>query len=463
MSRVIVVSNRVAVARDTATTKARAGGLAVAIESVLRETGGLWFGWSGELAPATSSAPRLTKVDGVTYATIDLSAEDRAEYYNGFANRTLWPLFHYRTDLATYDRKYYEGYLRVNEMFARHLAGLLRPDDIVWVHDFHLVTIGRELRRMGLRQPLGFFLHIPFPAEQIMLAVPHHRELVEALFAYDLVGLQTENNLRALRDYVVYEAEGEARHSGHLAAFGTTTHAAAFPIGIDANEFMAMAESPLALRQFERTRSSLLGCQLALGVDRLDYSKGLHERLRAYERLLEMYRENRNRVTLIQVAPPSRSDVPEYRMIRRDLERLTGHINGRFAELDWVPIRYLNRSFIRRSLAGLYRAARVGLVTPFRDGMNLVAKEYVAAQAEDDPGVLILSQFAGAARELSSALIVNPFDVQAVADAMQQALHMSVDERRERWSAMIPSLKRYDLRWWQRRFLAALDRRAAAA
>ena len=236
-----------------------------------------------------------------------------------------------------------------------------------------------------------------------------------------------------------------------------------FPIGIDAEEFVAMAGSPVAQRQFARTRDSLHGRHLILGVDRLDYSKGIHERLRAFERFLEVYPRNRGRVSLMQVAPPSRVEVPAYMHIRRDLERLEGHINGRFAELDWVPIRYLNRSFPRRSLAGLYRAARIGIVTPFRDGMNLVAKEYVAAQSERDPGVLIISQFAGAARQLTDAIIVNPYDIRGVADALQRGIRMSLGERRERWSAMMASVKRDDVAAWRTSFIGTLRRVPAAA
>lgn len=463
MSRLVIVSNRVAVAKDSGKTRGRAGGLAVAIEAVLRKSEGLWFGWSGEVSRGRPRSPHITEAAGVTYATLDLTPDDRTEYYNGFANRTLWPLFHYRTDLAVYDRQQYQGYLRVNALFARHLARLLKPDDVVWIHDYHLIPMGQELRRLGCRQSLGFFLHIPFPAEQLLLTLPGHEALAKSLLAYDLVGFQTDIDLRAFHDYIRLHAGGQVTRGAMVTAFGESTQSGAFAIGIDTEDFVQMADTTVAQRQFERTRESLHGSRLIIGVDRLDYSKGLHERFRAFERLLEVYPASHDRVSLMQVAPPTRSEVPEYRAIRRDLERLTGHINGRFGQPHWVPIQYMNRSFSRRHLAGLYRAAQVGLVTPFRDGMNLVAMEYVAAQAEEDPGVLVLSQFAGAAQVLPEAIIINPYDIQAVTDAIQHALRMSLDERRQRWLVNMDHLRRNDLAAWRDAFLGALSRIAAAA
>ena len=463
MSRLVIVSNRVAVAKDSGKTRGRAGGLAVAIEAVLRKSEGLWFGWSGEVSRGRPRPPHITEAAGVTYATLDLTPDDRTEYYNGFANRTLWPLFHYRTDLAVYDRQQYQGYLRVNALFARHLAKLLKPDDVVWIHDYHLIPMGQELRRLGCRQSLGFFLHIPFPAEQLLLTLPGHEALAKSLLAYDLVGFQTDTDLRAFHDYIRLHAGGQVTRGAMVTAFGESTQSGAFAIGIDTEDFVQMADTTVAQRQFERTRESLQGSRLIIGVDRLDYSKGLHERFRAFERLLEVYPASHGRVSLMQVAPPTRSEVPEYRAIRRDLERLTGHINGRFGQPYWVPIQYMNRSFSRRHLAGLYRAAEVGLVTPFRDGMNLVAMEYVAAQAEENPGVLVLSQFAGAAQVLPEAIIINPYDIQAVTDAIQHALRMSLDERRQRWLVNMDHLRRNDLAAWRDAFLGALSRIAAAA
>lgn len=463
MSRVVVVSNRVAVPDPKAKQAANIGGLSVALQAMLRETGGLWFGWSGQVAGKKPRGVKSTEVDGVTYATLDLVKEDHDAYYNGFANRTLWPLFHYRSDLTSHDRRNFEGYLRVNANFAKHLFNLLLPSDSVWVHDYHLIPLGQLLRSEGCTQRLGFFLHTPFPPPQLLLTIPRHETLVRSLLAYDVVGFQTETDLRAFKDYIRHEAYGEVTPHGQVRAYQQSARLGVFPIGIDPAAISAMTQSAAGKRQFRRMKKSLNDYSLIVGVDRLDYSKGQHERMLAFERFLALHKEWRGRVTFLQVAPLSRTKVPEYKEIRRDLEQLTGHINGRFAHPDWAPIRYLNKSFSQQSLAGIYRAANIALVTPFRDGMNLVAMEFVAAQDEADPGVLILSKFAGAARRLPDAIIVNPYDTEEVADAIDEALNMPRPLRRERWAAMMNSLKSYDLAKWQADFLAALRGVAKAA
>ncbi|HZD26786.1 MAG TPA: trehalose-6-phosphate synthase, partial [Alphaproteobacteria bacterium] len=389
-------------------------------------------------------------------ATIDLEPQDIDEYYNGYANRTLWPLFHYRIDLTAYDRRFDKGYFRVNARFAHGLAPQLQPDDLIWVHDYHLIACAEELRRMGCEQRIGFFLHIPFPAPQVLLTLPNHQALVRALFAYDLIGFQTESDLRALRDYVVYEALGKLLPDGRLAAFGRTIQAAVFPIGIDAEEMTTMTETGEARRHYDRMRRSMADRKLIIGVDRLDYTKGLPERLAAFARLLDTYPDNHGHVTFLQIAPSSRPDVKDYVDIREELEGAAGRINGQHADFDWMPVRYVNRSYARRSLAGLYRAADVALVTPLRDGMNLVAKEYVACQNPDDPGVLVLSQFAGAARQLDDALIVNPYDADDLVEGLQRALHMPLDERKRRWETMMHNVSNEDVAAWRDDFVRAL-------
>ncbi|GAA4247223.1 alpha,alpha-trehalose-phosphate synthase (UDP-forming) [Azospirillum formosense] len=461
MSRLVVVSNRVAPIDEG---KQAAGGLAVAVLAALKKTGGIWFGWSGAVVEEESqSEPRRTDVGRLTYATLDLSRRDFEEYYNGFANQTLWPLFHYRVGLIEVSRRTREGYKRVNGYFAEKLAPLLQPDDMVWVHDYHLIPFGEELRQRGCTQRMGFFLHTPFPAPEILVALPNHRELIRELCAYDLVGFHTQMDLRSFVDYIRQELDGEVEDRGPeggmlIHAFGRTLLARAFPISIDTDNLVSIAETAVRSRHTERLKESLVGRRLIIGVDRLDYSKGLPQRFQAFEQLLAAYPEHCNRVSFLQVAPPSREDVPEYIAIKRELSELSGRINGRFAEFDWVPIRYLNKSFGRRVLAGFYRTAHVGLVTPLRDGMNLVAKEYVACQDADDPGVLVLSTFAGAARELDSALIVNPFDIEAVADALQRALTMPLPERKERHAAMMRILRSHDIGWWRESYVDALTR-----
>ena len=453
VSRLVVVANRVVISTDT---KARAGGLAVALQDALQEHGGIWFGWSGKTVPRTPAEPTITVVGPVTYATIDLSRKNYNEYYNGFANRTLWPLFHYRLDLAGFSQQNHAGYLKVNTLFANKLIPLLEAEDLIWVHDYHLIPLGEELRRAGITRPMGFFLHTPFPAMEFLTALPSHRELVQALCAYDVVGFQTENDLRAFLDYIVHEAGGGIMSNHLIHAFGRTLRVEIFPIGIDTEDFEKAGARTVRSSAFRDLRERAGDRVWLIGVDRLDYSKGLVQRFQAFERFLENHPAHRGKVTLMQVAPPSRSEVPEYKEIQGDLEAHSGHINGRFAELDWVPINYLNKSFSRRELAAFYRFSRVGLVTPLRDGMNLVAKEYVAAQNPQNPGMLVLSRFAGAARELDSALIVNPFDTDEVAGAIATALEMPMEERRERWAAMMERLRANTLTTWRDNFLDVL-------
>ncbi|WP_142850036.1 alpha,alpha-trehalose-phosphate synthase (UDP-forming) [Telmatospirillum sp. J64-1] len=452
MKRLVVVSNRVAVPDGTT----RAGGLAVALQEALQQNGGIWFGWSGKISAQTPSAPQILEEGPVTFATLDLSRRDHAEYYNGYANRTLWPIFHYRLGLADFNRENYTGYLRVNTLFAHQLFPLLREDDDIWVHDYHLIPMGEELRRLGVRQRMGFFLHTPFPAMEILLALPGHDRIARSLCAYDVVGFQTENDLRAFHDYITLEARGEVLSNGMVQAFGRTLKAEVFPIGIDVDIIVDAAENSDEIEDVQALKRRLRDCRLIIGVDRLDYSKGLAERFKAFGNLLEHYPQWRGKVSLMQIAPPSRSDVPEYLRIRRNLEALAGHINGRFAQVGWTPLHYLNSSFERNVLAGFYRNSQACLITPLRDGMNLVAKEYVASQNPDDPGVLVLSRFAGAARELHAALLVNPYDEAGVAEAINAALSMHHDERRERWSDMMRAVRNSSLDRWRESFLSAL-------
>jgi trehalose 6-phosphate synthase len=451
--RLVVVSNRVG---PIAGGKASHGGLAVAVRAALEEEGGgLWFGFSGSVSERPDTAPQLETAGAVTAATLDLTRRDFDEYYIGYANRVLWPLFHYRPSLIGFSRQNLDGYLRVNEAFARALLSMLQPNDLIWVHDYHLIPFAAALRRLGWRQPIGFFLHTPFPAAEFMRLLPNHRELMAALCAYDLVGFQTPSDLQGFTDYVL-RSGGVALRGGAIQAFGRTFRAAVFPVGVEVEIIAEQAERAEKSRHTRRLRESIRDRALIIGVDRLDYSKGLPARFAAYAHLLEHYHQTRGRVTFLQIAPPSRSEVPEYREIRRTLEGAAGNINGRHAEFDWTPLRYLNKSFPHHVLTGFYRAARLALVTPFRDGMNLVVKEYVASQSPQDPGVPVLSCFAGAAHELGEALIVNPYDRDSVAEAILQGLEMPLGERLERWSAMMATLGRNNSQAWHSRFIAAL-------
>jgi trehalose 6-phosphate synthase len=454
VSRLVVVSNRVT--PISGSKAATAGGLAVGVLAALRETGGIWFGWSGETIETGTPIPKVVRTGDITYITLDLLQSDFERYYGGFANRTLWPLFHYRLDLSSFDRDWYVGYRRVNQLFAEQLYPYLRDDDLIWVHDYHLIPLAEELRRLGIRSRIGFFLHVPFPSAEVYVALPWHDRLMASLSAYDLVGLQTSNDLRNFHDYLYREGIGYALSDGLVHAFDRTLRAQDFPIGIDTDDFRRMATSAEAVRTSQRLAGSLLGRKLIIGVDRLDYTKGIPERLRAYEALLQSYPRQRGQVTFVQISAPSREEVPEYLEIRRQVEATSGRINGRFSEFDWMPLRYINRGFTRRTLAGFFRLSRIGLVTPLRDGMNLVAKEYVAAQSEKDPGVLVLSRFAGAADELDGAVIVNPYDIEAVAEAMHLGLIMPLDERQDRWRRLLAQIQERDIVHWRKNFVDAL-------
>ena len=462
MSRLVVVSNRVAPVRRGGGTGAE-GGLAVAMQSALRDRGGVWFGWSGGTTLDDAGAAKTAEIGKVTYATVDLTQQDYDEYYTGFANSVLWPLFHSRLDLTDFNRRDMAGYHRVNVLFASRLRPLLQDADVLWIHDYHFIPLGNYLRQAGCRQKIGFFLHIPWPPMELLLALPNHEALVRQLCTYDLIGFQTAMDLQSFEQYIREEAGGEALSQGRIQVYGLQTVAKVFPISIDTAETAVLAQQGAASKQNERLKDSLSGRQLITGVDRLDYTKGLIQRMEAYQYLLRVHAGFRRKVTLLQISPPSRADLPDYQQMRRQTESIAGHINGTFAEFDWSPIRYLNRGFKRQTLMGFLRLSDVGLVTPLRDGMNLVAKEFVAAQPPDNPGVLVLSRFAGAARELDGAIIVNPYDIEGVGDTLAQALAMPLAERRDRWAGMFRHLSRYDLRFWRESYIAALEAAPCAA
>lgn len=455
MTRLIVISNRVNV--PTAEDKGAAGGLSMALTAALREYQGIWFGWSGQLAETFTGQIAMRRINGVTSATIDLEEQDYEEYYNGYANNVLWPLFHFRVDLTEYDRAFDAGYARVNARFAETVRPLIEPDDIVWVHDYHLIPCGEELRKRGLQNAMGFFLHVPWPPRQLLSTLPKHTELVRSLFSYDLVGFQTEEWLEAFVDFITQEVGGKREPDGRLTCFGRTICVAAFPIGIDADEFMQMPNSREGRAAYVRIKKSLVERALVIGVDRLDYSKGIDARFQAYEAVLDTDPDLAGRVVMVQIAPPSREDVNAYQLIREQLDSLAGHVNGKFSDFDWTPLRYVNRGYPREELAGIYRASRVAFVTPLRDGMNLVAKEFIAAQDPEDPGVLILSQFAGAAAQLGDALIVNPFSPDDMVDALRRALTMPLAERKRRYESLIRCVREQDVIWWRERFVSALQ------
>ncbi|RDI57250.1 trehalose 6-phosphate synthase [Microvirga subterranea] len=455
LSRLVVVSNRVAVPDPTG--KGSAGGLAVALREAFQAYQGIWFGWSGKVAAHPSSQPKLVDKERVQYALMDLTSLDRQEYYNGFANRALWPIMHYRIGLSEFSRADYAGYLRVNRTFATALAQMVRPDDLVWVHDYHLIPLAAEMRALGLTNRIGYFHHIPWPAPEVLGTLPGSRELLRAITDYDLVGMQTDRDADNLRRALMQEF-GAAQRKADIVDLGERqTRVKGYPIGIDVRGFEQAAQRSGNHRIVRQTAAGLGSRQLIIGVDRLDYSKGIPERMEAFERFLIGNPDQRGRVTYLQITPTSRSEVPEYATLSRVVNETLGRINGSLGEPGWVPIHYVNSTYPRSVLAGLHRLAKVGLVTPMRDGMNLVAKEYVAAQNPEDPGVLVLSKFAGAAQQLTDALIVNPNDKFEVAEAIRDALYMDRTERITRWERMMNAIRETDVSWWAATFLRDLS------
>jgi trehalose 6-phosphate synthase len=452
-ARLVCVSNRVSLPRKAAAP----GGLAVGISDALKRSGGLWFGWGGELTDRDPGAVELNLRDGVGYATIELQREQFLRFYNGFSNGALWPLFHYMPSKFRFRPEEHVAYEEVNRQFAQKLQPLIKPDDCIWVHDYHLMPLGRCLRELGVAAQAGFFLHIPFPSIEVLRVLPTYSELVRDLTAFDVIGFQTPSDLQSFLSAVVHVfGEHSVIDERHIRIGGRAIRCDVFPIGVDVD---AVQDEAVASRNTETVRrmvDSLQGRKLVIGVDRLDYSKGLVERFTAYEQFLETFPANCGRLTYLQIAPLSRKDVPSYAEIRRSLEQAAGRTNGRFAQTDWTPIRYLNRNFPHASLMGFLREAHVALVTPLRDGMNLVAKEFLAAQDPEDPGVLVLSNLAGAARELTAALQINPYDPGALGHALQTALTMPLGERRERHSRLLLALRERSAEVWADRFIAAL-------
>lgn len=454
MARLVVVSNRVVVPSGNDS----AGGLAVAVRAVLKRHPGIWFGWSGRVTTKPDAAVRTIERGNQSYIVTDLLKEDFEEYYNGFANRVLWPIFHYRLDIAEFSRRDLRGYMRVNEHFAGELHKILAPDDLVWVHDYHLLPLAKKLRDLGHRNRIGFFHHIPFPPPEVLAALPNHEQLIPALCDYDLVGFQTEGDAMNLAHYLRDECDLPTRDLCSFRTDQRTVQLGIFPVGVETAELNRLARRAVNAPFVRNVVESLAGRDMIIGVDRLDYSKGIALRMEAFDRFLSTYPDWRGKVTYLQITPKSRSKIREYAEMERQIDETAGRVNGKYGEASWTPIRYVNRTHRRAALAGLYRSARAALVTPLRDGMNLVAKEYVACQDSEDPGVLILSRFAGAADECAAALLVNPYDPEAVGNAIRQALSMPLDERRSRHNELLQVLTANDIKSWGEQFLNVLMR-----
>ncbi|MFT4463740.1 MAG: alpha,alpha-trehalose-phosphate synthase [Sodalis sp. (in: enterobacteria)] len=452
MSRLVVVSNRIAAIEGK---KESAGGLAVGIMDSLKDQGGLWFGWNGKISEEDEPLEK-NQQDNITFAAFSLKQSEYDQYYLNFSNTVIWPAFHYRLDLVQYQREDYDGYCRVNEMLAGRLKPLVNEDDILWIHDYHLLPFAAACRKLGMKNRIGFFLHIPFPTSEIFNALPPRKELLEKLCEYDLLGFQAESDRQAFIENLALVTTVEDLDDDRIKAYNKPVTARVYPIGVEPESIRELAEGPLPPK-LAHLRDKMNG-QLIISVDRLDYSKGLPERFQAYETLLENYPQHRGNIRYFQIAPTSRGDVQAYQDIRHELETEAGRINGHFSTLEWTPLFYLNQHYERSLLMKIFRHCEVGLVTPLRDGMNLVAKEYVASQNPDDPGVLILSRFAGAANELTSALLVNPYDRDGVAAALDKALSMPLGERKARFQEMMVVIKKNDIVHWRQSFLTDLKK-----
>ena len=468
MNRLIVVSNRLPFALDSTgedlwTVTPAAGGLVSAVEPVLRERGGTWIGWPGTAGeiPKTPFA-EATRGAGYKVVPVALSETERDEFYYGYSNEVIWPLFHDLQNFCNFEPGYWQTYKAVNDRFADAIARCAQPNDFIWVHDYHLMDVAQALRERGVSQKLSgltFFLHIPFPPYDIFAKLPQQQRLLRALLQFDLLGFQTRRDVRNFLGCVrrvMSDARVVPRRELQLVRFEKRAiRLGHFPIGIDFDSFEKGAMSEPVARSSQQLRAAFPDCQLILGVDRLDYSKGIPERLRAYRDALERHPELRGRVVLIQVVVPSRVEIPRYHEFKQRIDRLVGDINGRFSTSNWLPVQYHFRSLDRENLLAHYRGCDIAFVTPLKDGMNLVAKEYCACRI-DENGVLILSHFAGAAEQLKTgALLVNPYDVEEMADTISEAFRMTDAERSARMKRMRRGVREENVFWWVDSFLKA--------
>lgn len=428
---------------------------------VLRDRGGLWIGWPGTARPSDVSAllEEASRSTGYDLVPVEMDEKEVAGFYEGFANQVIWPLFHDMQSHCNFDPEYWYTYLQVNRKFADKIIEHTSEKEYIWIHDYHLFHVGKFLRERGMNYRTGFFLHIPFPPMDIFVRLPWRRKLLEALMEYDLVGFQTFRDRRNFLD-CLQRYYPEVRISGR----GTTVQihfkdrilrVGYFPISIDYRSFAEGTNSEKAIKRYRNLKEKFQDHTVILGVDRMDFTKGLKERLEGYRNALERYPEMREKVILTQVLVPSRRTLPNYQILKANIDRLIGEINGEFATLGWDPIHYHYRNLKQDELMALYHLADIALVTPLKDGMNLVAKEYCACSLHNN-GVLILSEFAGAAAELhSGALLVNPHDFEGIADAIHYAANMDWEEKRSRMKKMRNAIRRRDIFWWVDSFLQA--------
>jgi trehalose 6-phosphate synthase/phosphatase len=465
--RLVVVSNRLPYVLERQsdgewTLKPGSGGLVTALLPVLRDRGGVWIGWPGVTDEVSNAREILQEVSvgtGYAFEPVMLSQEEIDRYYHGYSNESIWPLFHDLQSQCIFDPAYWPGYVAVNTKFAHTLASHCHPEDFVWIHDYQLMDVARHARQADCQANLAFFLHIPFPSPDIFMKLPERQAVLNSLLEYDLVGFQTVRDRRNFVQCVrilVKNASLSVQGHLHVVKVGAREmRVGNFPIGIDATGYANRAQTPEVEERLHEIRTRYRGRQLVLGLDRLDYTKGITHRLQAFANLLERFPEVRGRISLIQVVVPSRVGIPKYDQLKMEIERLVGEINGRYTEIGWAPIHYYFRSLAPTELLAFYRAAEIALITPLKDGMNLVAKEFCACSVEQD-SVLILSQFAGASAQLGrAALVVNPYDVEQTANAIHDAFHMGPGERRFRMRRLQRNIRDQDIFWWVDSFMRA--------
>ena len=466
MSKLVIVSNRLPVVayrddKDQWQYKSGSGGLVRALSPVLRDRGGLWIGWLGiEGSTETQKSLRRGEEEsGYSLRTVDLTRKEVEKYYHGFSNEILWPLFHDLVARCNFNPTYWDTYRQVNRKFAKKIAANTEDDDYIWVQDYHLVLVADELKRIGVKRRTGYFLHVPFPPLDIFLKLPWRSEVLHGLLEYDLIGFQTmrdrRNFIQCLRALNLVARMSGSGHVSEALIGSRTIRVGVFPVSIDYNDFETQAKSEAVAKQAWIIHANLPERNLIIGIDRLDYTKGIPNRLYALDRAFKKYPMIKRKITLVQVVVPSRTEVPEYQELRREIEELVGRINGRYTEVGWAPINYQFRALTRTELLGYYRTSEIALVTPLKDGMNLVSKEYCTCNIEEN-GVLILSEFAGAAAQFqNNALMVNPYDVDGMADAIFRAYNMSPEERKLRMSRMRRSVQKHNILRWVNSFLKA--------
>lgn len=431
--------------------------MTVALWSSLKKSGGVWIGWDGNIC-SKLPAQKNYYTEGVEFHTTELTAHEYKNFYPGYANSVLWPVFHNRIDLIQHDQDFKSIYEQTVQRIVTLFKDKISPDDLIWVHDYQMIPCGLELRNQGKVNSIGFFLHIPFPPKDLVRCIPDHHWLITSMLNYDLIGFQTENDLRNFHHYVTHHTDARVLEESSYFYKGRIVKTGVFPIGIDPKEISELLLSErskaLAIKYQHHFTSDLI-----IGVDRLDYSKGLPHRIHSIRNFFQLYPEMKTKISLLQIAAPSREKITAYEKLSEQMDYLTGKINGDLGDLYWSPVYYIHHNVKREDLPILYRISKVGLVTPLCDGMNLVAKEYVAAQDPEDPGVLILSEFTGAAQQFKDALLVNPYDIDASSRAIHQALTMPVEERKKRYQSLMKCVVNEDIHWWCETFLAALNKR----